>query len=48
VLTLQGELWGEEEVLVGRCDYLIRSAGIHNQIVLCYQNIQQSICSDMG
>ena len=29
VLALQGELRGEEEVLVARCRYLIRSAGRH-------------------
>ena len=34
VLALQGELGGEEEVLVARCSYLIRSAGLHIPIVL--------------
>jgi hypothetical protein len=34
VLALQGELWGEEEFLVRRSDYLIHSTGRHNQIVL--------------
>jgi len=34
VLALQGELWGEEELLVRRGDYLIHSTGWHNQIVL--------------
>jgi hypothetical protein len=34
VLALQGELRGEEEVLVSRRRYLIRSAGLHKQIML--------------
>jgi hypothetical protein len=34
VLALQGELRGKEEVLVARCDYLIRSAGLHIEMVL--------------
>ena len=34
VLALQGELGGEEEVLVARCRYLICSAGLHISIVL--------------
>jgi len=34
VLALQGELGGKEEVLVGRCRYLIRSAGLHIQMML--------------
>jgi len=34
VLALQGELGGKEEVLVGRCGYLIRSAGLHIQMML--------------
>jgi hypothetical protein len=34
VLALQRELRGKEEVLVARCGYLIRSAGLHIQIVL--------------
>jgi hypothetical protein len=34
VLALQGELGGEEEVVVARCRYLIRSAGLHITIVL--------------
>ena len=34
VLALQRELRGKEEVLVARCDYLIRSAGLHIQMVL--------------
>jgi hypothetical protein len=34
VLTLQGELWSEEEFLVRRGDYLIYSTGRHNQIML--------------
>jgi hypothetical protein len=34
VLTLQGELWSEEEFLVRWGDYLIHSTGRHNQIVL--------------
>jgi hypothetical protein len=31
---LHGELRGQEEVLVARCRYLIRSAGLHITIVL--------------
>ena len=34
VLALHGELRGEEEVLVAKCRYLIRSAGLHTSIVL--------------
>jgi hypothetical protein len=34
VLALHGELRGEEEVLVARCRYLIRSAGLHISMVL--------------
>jgi len=34
VLALHGELRGQEEVLVARCRYLIRSAGLHTSIVL--------------
>jgi hypothetical protein len=34
VLALQGELRGEEEVLVGGCSYLIRSAGLHIVMML--------------
>ena len=34
ILALQRELGGEEEVLVARCRYLIRSAGLHTSIVL--------------
>ena len=34
ILALQRELRGEEEVLVARCRYLIRSAGLHISIVL--------------
>jgi hypothetical protein len=34
VLALHRELRGEEEVLVSRCRYLIRSAGLHISIVL--------------
>jgi hypothetical protein len=34
VLALHGELWGKEELLVGRCHYLIHSTGLHIQIVL--------------
>jgi hypothetical protein len=34
ILTLQGKLWSEEELLVRRGDYLIHSTGRHNQIVL--------------
>ena len=34
VLALQGELGGEEEILVARRRYLIRSAGLHITIVL--------------
>ena len=34
VLALQGELGSQEEVLVARCRYLIRSAGLHISIVL--------------
>jgi len=42
VLALQRELRGKEEVLVARCRYLIRSAGLYIQMVL--QNITQSRC----
>src|SRR5260370_40093480 len=34
VLALDGELRGEEEVLVAKCRYLIRSAGLHIAMVL--------------
>ena len=34
ILALQGELRGQEEVLVARRCYLIRSAGLHISIVL--------------
>ena len=34
VLALHGELRGQEEVLVARCRYLIRSAGLHISMVL--------------
>ena len=34
VLALQRELRGKEKVLVARGDYLIRSAGLHIQMVL--------------
>ena len=34
VLALQGELRGQEEVLVARCRYLIRSAGLHILIMI--------------
>jgi hypothetical protein len=34
VLALHRELRGEEEVLVARCRYLIRSAGLHISMVL--------------
>jgi len=34
VLALQGELGGEEEVVVAKCGYLIRSAGLHIWIML--------------
>jgi len=34
VLALHGELGGKEEVLVSRCRYLIRSAGLHTEMVL--------------
>jgi hypothetical protein len=34
VLALQGELGRQEEVLVARCRYLIRSGGLHISIVL--------------
>ena len=33
VLALQGELWGKEELLVRRYDYLIHSTGLHIQIM---------------
>ena len=34
VLALQGELGGKEEVVVVGCRYLIRSAGLHNSMML--------------
>jgi hypothetical protein len=34
VLSLEGELRGEEEVLIGRCCYLIASTGWHNIMML--------------
>ena len=34
VLALQGELGGKEEILVAKCRYLIRSAGLHISMVL--------------
>ena len=34
ILALQGELRGQEEVLIARRRYLIRSAGLHIWIVL--------------
>lgn len=34
ILTLHGELGGEEEVLIGGSNYLIHSTGPHNQMML--------------
>src|ERR1035437_5802512 len=48
VLALHGELRGEEEVLVARCRYLIRSAGLHISMVLPKHEIVNMFGEERG
>ena len=48
VLALHGELRGEEEVLVARRRYLIRSAGLHISMVLPKHGIVNMFGEERG
>ena len=48
ILALHGELRGEEEVLVARCRYLIRSAGVHISMVLPKHGIVNMFGGERG